>query len=136
MEMMPFGFTAPREPGHIHVDPMDDEALDTATTTLDMLVDRVASNEGVQIRTLPAGTRLTVTTAHSCYELVVLDGLAQRVQVTGGTRVALQCGARMEGATAGGTALQGGWIRIGLRMEMTDGQRRITTSPVRSIQIS
>jgi hypothetical protein len=135
MDMMP-GFTT--SPGFRDdaVDPMDDDALDTAGTSLDTLVDSVASNDGVQIRTLAAGTRLTVRTAHSRYELVVLDGPEQRVQVTGGTRVPLQCGARMEGATAGGTALQGGWIRLGLRMEMSDGLRRITTSPVRAIEIS
>lgn len=138
METMPFGFSI--QPGRESVDPIHMTGTisdaDGLTTTLESLVGKTEATEGVLVRALEAGTRLTVKTVHSCYDLIVLDGPDQRVLVTGGTRFAQRCGARVEGATAGGTALQGGWIRVGLRMEMNDGVRRITTSPVRSIEVA
>ena len=42
---------------------------------------------------------------------------------------------RLEGTTTGGSALRVGWIGVGLRMEMSTRDRRVTTSRVRSITI-
>ena len=42
---------------------------------------------------------------------------------------------RLEGATTGGSVLRLGWIGVGLRMELSTGDLRITTSAVRSVTI-
>jgi hypothetical protein len=41
----------------------------------------------------------------------------------------------LSGATLGGSALKVGWIVEGLRLEFCDGLRRITSSPVESVEI-
>jgi hypothetical protein len=87
------------------------------------------------LRDLQAGTLLIVNTRHSTYRIMVLDGPGQRILVSGGP---FETGTevRADGATAGGSMLKTGWIGIGLRLELTHGQRRILTSRVQSIDIS
>jgi hypothetical protein len=43
--------------------------------------------------------------------------------------------ARLNGSTAGGTALKLGWIGVGFRMELFVGGVRFSTSPVCSVEI-
>jgi hypothetical protein len=55
--------------------------------------------------------------------------------VTGGRLFPEPTQVRIEGATAGGTAIKSGWIGIGLRLEMSSDRSRVTTSVVQSITI-
>jgi len=91
--------------------------------------------DGVALRSLEAGTVLNVITRHSSYRVVVLDPVRQRVLVTGGRLFPEKTDVRFEGATAGGSVLTNGWIGTGLRLEMSMGRQRITTSRVRSVTI-
>lgn len=91
--------------------------------------------EGVALRSLEAGSVLNVITRHSDYRVVVLDPVRQRVLVTGGRLFPVPTEMRVEGATAGGSMLKIGWIGTGLRLEMSIGRQRITTSRIRSVAI-
>lgn len=91
--------------------------------------------EGVALQSLEAGTVLNVITRHSNYRVVVLDPVRQRVLVTGGRLFPESTEVRFEGATVGGSVLKIGWIGTGLRLEMSMGLERITTSRVRSVSI-
>lgn len=114
------------------------EALNTSIPsrrTLDGFARQPGCTEGIAIESLEAGTVLTVHTRHSRYRVVVLDGARQRALVAGGSVFPERTAVRIEGATAGGSALKIGWIGVGLRLELSMGRRRITTSRVCSVKI-
>ena len=89
---------------------------------------------GVAIDSLEPGTTLLVNTRNSQYRLVVLLDPSV-VLVTGGKSFPDATVVALAGATAGGSAVKVGWIEVGLHMEIRDGARRVTSSPVRSIVI-
>jgi hypothetical protein len=91
--------------------------------------------EGLALQSLDAGTVLNVITRHSSYRVVVVDPVQQRVLVTGGRLFPERTEVRVEGATAGGSVLKIGWIGTGLRLELSMGRQRITTSRVQSVTI-
>jgi hypothetical protein len=103
--------------------------------TLDGFALEPGCTEGVALQSLEAGTVLNVITRHSCYRVVVVDPVQQRVLVTGGRMFAERTEVRFEGATAGGSVLKIGWIGTGLRCEMSVGRQQITTSRVQSVTI-
>jgi hypothetical protein len=86
---------------------------------------------GVAIDSLEPGTRVVVGTSHSCYRFVISEPGRRRGTVTGGTLFTEPTEVRIDGATAGGTVIKAGWIGVGLRMELTMGSKRITTSCVK-----
>ena len=104
-------------------------------STLDGFALEPGCVEGVALQSLEAGTVLNVITRHSGYRVVVLDPVRRRVLVTGGRLFPERTEVRFEGATAGGSVLKIGWIGTGLRLEMSMGLQRITTSRVRSVTI-
>jgi hypothetical protein len=65
----------------------------------------------------------------------VLDGGKGRVIAVGGSVFPDHTEVRVEGSTDGGSVLKCGWIGVGLRLEMTRGMRRITTSRVKAVVI-
>ena len=69
------------------------------------------------------------------YRLVALDGGNKRALVTGGRLFQESTEVRVEGSTSGGTAIKPGFIGIGLRLEMSNGSNRITTSVVQSMSL-
>lgn len=92
-------------------------------------------SSGVALDELEPGTQVVVGTRHSCYRLTVNDGLRGRVTVVGGTVFPEPAEVRVDGATAGGSVIKAGWIGVGLRMEMSAGLKRITTSTVKFLAI-
>jgi hypothetical protein len=91
---------------------------------------------GIAIESLQSGTILDVQTANSRYRIVVLDGPRHAVLLQGGKMFPEATLVRINGATAGGSALKTGCIVIGLKIEISHGHRRITSSVVRSATIS
>jgi hypothetical protein len=89
--------------------------------------------EGVAVESLQSGSTLIVQTVYSRYRIVVLDGPNRLVRIQGGRRLPDAMKARLEGATAGGSAIKRGWIVIGFEMEFSLAQRRIRSSRVRSV---
>src|SRR4029434_5274541 len=89
---------------------------------------------GLTITGLEPGVTLAVKTRRSCYRITILDG-AQRVVAVDGGIFPETTVVTLSGATFGGSALKVGWIAEGLRREFCDGTRRITSSPVESVEI-
>jgi hypothetical protein len=104
-------------------------------SAFDPVIADLAGIPGVAVQTLEAGTVIVVNTRHTCYRLVVVDGPQQRALVTGGWLFPESTEVRVQGATGGGSVLKVGWIGVGLRLELSIGLRRITTSRVRSIVV-
>jgi hypothetical protein len=66
---------------------------------------------------------------------LLIDPEKGRALVTGGASFPEPTEVRLAGATAGGSMLKTGWIGIGLKLEMSVGRRRITTSRVVSVAV-
>ena len=117
------------------------DAIDTAALPADMLgtFDDLArksnTSRGVVIEGLDAGTTLTVWTRHSCYRFEIVDPAARLARVTGGSLFPEPTDVRIDGATTGGCMIKAGWVGVGLRMEFTVADRRITTSPVQFLSL-
>lgn len=102
---------------------LDDFALDPGCT------------RGVAIDSLEPGTRVVVGTSHSCYRFVINEPARRRGTVAGGKLFTEPAEVRIDGATAGGTVIKAGWIGVGLRMELTVGSKRVTTSCVKFLAV-
>jgi hypothetical protein len=91
--------------------------------------------EGVRIGSIATGTPVTIQTLNSTYEVIVRDGEHHDVLLRGGRLFPGWTEARLNGSTAGGSAIKVGWIGTGLRIEIVVDGKRFTTSPVQSIWI-
>lgn len=89
---------------------------------------------GIDLHSLPPGTKLIVDTRNSRYRLVTRDRSGWAL-VQGGRYFRQETTARIEGSTAGGSVLKIGWIGLGLFLEISVRGQRIVTSRVRSITI-
>jgi hypothetical protein len=126
-------FESNRDPGKDHSGPSGHATVLPIQGTLDGFARNSRSTDGVELHSLDAGMTLSVRTLNSRYRFVVLDGEQLRVLVTGGSRFPDPTEVRVEGSTTGGSTLIVGWIGVGLRLELTLGNRRITTSIVQSV---
>ena len=113
----------------------DSLLLDYPPQPLEEFAHESSCCDGVDFSSLDVGTVVNVHTRYSCYRLVVTDPEDKRALVKGGQFFLESTEVRMEGATAGGTAIKRGWIGIGLRLEMLNLDKRITTSVVQSLTI-
>jgi hypothetical protein len=111
------------------------EFVESAPQPLDAFVYESACSGGIDFQSLEVGAVVNVHTRYSLYRLVVLDTESKRALVTGGRLFPESTEIRIEGATSGGTAIKPGFIGIGLRLEMSNGSNRITTSVVQSVTI-
>ena len=112
-----------------------DLALDSPPQPLDQFVREPGCSDGLDIQALPPGTVVHVETRYSTYRLVVVNPDDKRATVTGGRMFPEPTELRIEGATAGGTAIKAGWVGVGLRLDMTSLSSRVTTSVVRSVTV-
>ena len=90
---------------------------------------------GVDIRSLPAGTKVVVTTRNSRYRFVTLDGSGGNALVEGGSYFPQATTVRVEGSSLGKSLLKVGWIGLGLFLKLSCGGKQVITSHVRSIRI-
>jgi hypothetical protein len=90
---------------------------------------------GVAIDSLEPGTHVIVGTSHSCYRFVIDDPRHRCATVTGGKMFADPTEVRIDGSTAGGSVIKAGWIGVGMRMELTAGLKRVTTSWVKFLAV-
>lgn len=91
--------------------------------------------EGIAIESLEPGAGLLVDTRNSRYRFIVVDGPKRRMIVKGGAKFPQATPVRLEGTTAGGSAMELGWIRVGLQFQLAHGRRRVRSSPVRAVTI-
>jgi hypothetical protein len=113
----------------------DSSLLDYPPQPLEEFAHEPGCSDGIDFRALDVGTVVNVHTRYSCYRLVVVDPEERRALVTGGRLFVESTEVRVEGATAGGAAIKRGWLGIGLRLEMLNLDKRITTSVVQSLTI-
>ena len=111
------------------------EFVESTPQPLDAFVYESGCSGGVDFGSLEVGAVLNVHTRYSHYRLVVVDGADSRALVTGGRLFPESTEVRIEGSTSGGTAIKPGFIGIGLRLEMSNGSNRITTSVVQSMSL-
>jgi hypothetical protein len=112
-----------------------DSVLEAPTQPLDQFMLEPGCHDGIDFQSLDVGTTVHVHTKYSSYRLVVTDPENNRALVTGGRLFAEPTPIRVEGATAGGSAIKAGWIGVGLRLEMLNLTNRVTTSIVRSLNV-
>ena len=103
-------------------------------TTVKGFAFRSRAAEGVAINSLQPGTTLVVNTRNSQYRFVILFDPCL-VLVKGGAMFPEATVVRLEGATAGGSALKIGWILVGFQIDMWLGSLRVRSSRVRSVSI-
>jgi hypothetical protein len=113
----------------------DSALIDVPPQQLETFVREVGSNMGIDFLSLDAGTVVNVHTKYSTYRLVVSNPEERLARITGGRLFMEPTDVRLEGATAGGTAIKPGWIGVGLRIELRNQSNRVTTSVVQSLTI-
>jgi hypothetical protein len=113
----------------------DAEFVESTPQPLDAFVYESGCSGGIDFHSLEVGEVIDVHTKYSHYRLVVLDTESMRALVTGGRLFPESTEVRIEGATSGGTAIKPGFIGVGLRLEMSSGSNRITTSVVQSVTV-
>lgn len=99
--------------------------------TLDGFVQSASAGNGVNLRDLDPLTTLIVRTCNTSYRIIVTRNSSILVQ--GGQFFPDVTAAHLDGSSAGGSFLKIAWIGVGLRMEISAGEQRIVTSPVRTI---
>jgi len=87
------------------------------------------NDSGIYVSRQPQGTKISVKTKNSIYELQVLDSDGS-VRICGGIFEIPEI-VHFNGCTFGGTMLKIDWIGKGMYMEFVTGDRRYTTSMVR-----
>jgi len=115
--------------------PAYDSVLEAPPQPLDQFVLEPGCSDGIDFQSLDPGAIVHVHTKYSSYRLVVTDPDNGGARVTGGRLFSESTPVRVEGATAGGTAIKAGWIGVGLRLEMLNSTNRVTTSVVRSVTV-
>jgi hypothetical protein len=90
---------------------------------------------GLMLDGLAAGTPIVVSTRHSSYRFVIVDGAQRQATVIGGKMFPERTDVRIEGATTGASVIKPGRIVVGLRLELSMGLKRITTSSVMSVDV-
>ena len=98
---------------------------------------RVDPTEGpsLMLDGLAVGTTIVVATKHSSYQFAIVDGAARRATVVGGKMFPETTDVHIEGATTGVSVIKPGCIVVGLRLELSMGLKRITTSSVTSFEV-
>lgn len=102
--------------------------------TLEGFALSLVAAKGVALDSLEPGTTIVVNTRNSQYRFVILFDPCL-VLVKGGAMFPEPTVVRLEGASAGGSALKVGWILVGFQIEMWLGSVRIRSSRVRSVSI-
>jgi hypothetical protein len=87
--------------------------------------------EGIDLRHVAPFTTLLVRTLNSLYRVVIADGPEGYVQ--GGTYFPDPTLASLDGVSMSGHGVTGGWISVGLALEIRSGEHWVVTSTVLGI---
>lgn len=101
--------------------------------TMDGFLSETAGTRGVDLRSVVPLTTFIVRTRNSQYRVIVSRDTSVIVQ--GGNFFLDPTPGRIDGSSFGGSLLKVAWIGVGMRMEITTGEQRIITSPVRDISV-
>jgi hypothetical protein len=127
------------------MDPHDLDPLDSQSAIVEGPLARSVSppapavqpteGPGLVLEGLDAGTAIVVATRHSSYRFVIVDATQRQATVVGGKMFPERTDVRIEGATTGANVIKPGTIVVGLRLELSMGLKRITTSSVTSVSV-
>lgn len=95
----------------------------------------IGENAGLALETLSPFDTISVQTRNSAYRISLLDPKTGRALVEGGRHFVEPVEAMVSGSTVGGYTLKGGWIGIGLHIEMWVKDKLVSTSPVQSVRV-
>ena len=112
-----------------------DSVLEVTPQPLGQFAQEPGCSDGIDFQSLEIGTTIHVHTRYSSYHLVVTDPENGGALVTGGRLFLEPTPIRVEGATAGGSAIKAGWIGVGLHLELLKLTNRVTTSVVRAVKV-
>ena len=112
-----------------------ESVLEVTPQPLAQFEHEAACSDGIDFQSLEVGTTVRVHTRYSSYCLVVTDPENCGALVTGGRLFLEPTPIRVEGATAGGSAIKAGWIGVGLHLEMRNLTNRVTTSVVQAVKV-
>ena len=104
-------------------------------STLSGFATEALAKPGVALARLEPWSRLVVRTHNTAYHITVLEPCESRVLVQGGRYFAEATEAVLFGSSFGGNLLKVRWIGCGMRMEISANDRKIVTSPVRSVEV-
>lgn len=90
---------------------------------------------GLALETLAPFDTISVQTRNSDYRISLLDPRTGHALVKGGRHFVEPVEAMVNGSSVGGPTLKGGWIGIGLRIEMWVKDKLVSTSPVQSVRV-
>jgi hypothetical protein len=90
--------------------------------------------DGIQVDRLVPFEALEVRTKNTVYRVVVLDGPAGEVLVSGGRFFPTPARVRLNGCTRGGSCIKLRGIYCGCRLEFQNGEDVILTTRVRSVE--
>lgn len=101
------------------------------------------NHEGIQVDELEIGTRLSVETINSIYEIQIVEGEGNHVSVIisggtkrdGETRYENPEEASFVGSTFGGSLLKINWLGKNMCMEIYHNRAILNTSPVKDVVI-
>ena len=91
---------------------------------------------GLRLDDLSPLDRITVTTHHSTYEIVVLSPATADVLVRGGAFFPAFTPARLAGCSLGGSFLKLRAVHVGFRLEVAHEGRVVITSAIGSIGVT
>jgi hypothetical protein len=84
----------------------------------------------VHLAQLAPLSKLYVKTQHTLYQIILLDAGESKVLIQGGRFFPKLTEAVLCGSSFGGSLLKSHWIGMGMRMEISFGERTIITSSV------
>jgi hypothetical protein len=94
-----------------------------------------APGRSVALPLLLPGTLLTVQTRNTLYRMVVTNGPARQVSITGGSLFPQNSDVEIVGATDREDDVKGGWIVEGLHLELLTERGPVCTSIVESVTV-
>ena len=91
---------------------------------------------GISVDDLAPLERLTVRTANSTYDLIIVAPEQASILVRGGAYFPVFTPARLAGSSLGGSFLKLRAVHVGFRLELGTDQGFIITSPVRGVAVA
>jgi RNA polymerase-binding transcription factor DksA len=120
------------------LEPNKREPLPQKIGTSDLLDNEIKISPllpGIALESLAPYDTIWVQTRNSNYRIFLLDPRSGHALVEGGHHFVESVEAIVNGSTFGGSTIKGGWIGIGLRLEMRIKSRIASTSPVQSFRV-
>jgi hypothetical protein len=106
-----------------------------AIPNFDLLDDIPSARHPVALPLLLPGTMVTVRTRNTRYRVVVVDGPARQISISGGRLFPDSTDVQLLGSLVGADGVKVGWIVEGLQLELLTKNGPVITSLVESVDV-